>query len=171
MVAKRCLSVLKTLVLFWLSCSHEKIYQALLHTHIHILGEPRNKATISGLSHFVILVCAGKHFYIVYETFCGHYDIYTGPPGNTTVFQNVPSGFYYLCVTATSGPEEGEVTWKVYMYVPTTSSICSVNLINTGLVVDGTSVSMEFRGMGPTSVFTCRLDDGQFHSCELYCVD
>ena len=97
--------------------------------------------------------------------------IYTGPPGNTTVFQSVPSGFYYLRVTATSGPEEGEVTWKVYMYVPTTSSICSVNLINTGLVVDGTSVSMEFRGMGPTSVFTCRLDDRQFHSCEFYCVD
>ena len=94
--------------------------------------------------------------------------LYTGSPGSTTVFQNVPSDFYYLRVTATSGPEEKEVTWKVY--VPETSAVCSVNLINTGLVVNGSTVSLEFRGMGPTSRFTCRLDSRQFHSCELYCI-
>lgn len=59
------------------------------------------------------------------------------------MFQNVPSGFYSLRVTATSDMEKEKVIWKVY--VPTTSSTCSVNLINTGLVVDGTAVSMEFR--------------------------
>jgi len=94
--------------------------------------------------------------------------LYTGSPGSTTVFQNVPSDFYYLRVTATSGSEEKEVTWKVY--VPETSAVCSVNLINTGLVVNGSTVSLEFRGMGPTSRFTCRLDSRQFHSCELYCI-
>lgn len=95
--------------------------------------------------------------------------LYIGSPGSTTVFQNVPSDFYYLRVTATSGPEEKEVIWKVY--VPETSSVCSVNLINTGLIVNGSSVSLEFRGMGPTSAFTCRLDSRQFHSCELYCMN
>ena len=91
--------------------------------------------------------------------------LYTGPPGRTTVFQNVPSGLYSLRVTATSDMEEEEVVWRVY--VPTTSSICSVNLINTGLVVDGTSVSMEFGGVGSTAGFRCRLDNGRFSSCEL----
>ena len=62
------------------------------------------------------------------------------------MFQNVPSGWYSLRVTATSDMEEEKVIWK--MYVPITSSICSVNLINAGLVVDGASVSMEFRGWG-----------------------
>ena len=95
--------------------------------------------------------------------------LYIGSPGSTTVFQNVPSDFYYLRVTATSGPEEKEVIWKVY--VPERSGVCSVNLINTGLIVNGSSVSLEFRGMGPTSAFTCRLDSRQFHSCELYCVN
>ena len=96
-------------------------------------------------------------FYIVH--------LYTGPPGRTTVFQNVPSDLYALRVTATSDMDEEEVIWKVY--VPTTSSICSVNLVNTGLVVDGTSVSVEFRGVGSTSGFTCRLDNRRFSSCEL----
>ena len=91
--------------------------------------------------------------------------LYAGPPGQTTVFQNVPSGLYSLRVTATSDMEEEEVVWRVY--IPTTSSICSVNLINTGLVVDGTSVSMEFGGVGSTSGFSCRLDNGRFSSCEL----
>ena len=95
--------------------------------------------------------------------------MYTGPPGRTTVFQNVPSGLYSLRVTATADMDEEEVIWKVY--VPTTSSICSVNPINAGLVVDGTSVSMEFRGVGSTSGFICRLDNGRFSSCELCTVD
>ena len=81
------------------------------------------------------------------------------------MFQNVPSGWYSLCVTATSDMEEEKVIWKVY--VPVTLSIYSVNLINAGLVVDGTSVSMEFQGVGSTSGFTCRLDNRRFSSCEL----
>ena len=81
------------------------------------------------------------------------------------MFQNVPSGWYSLRVTATSDMEEEKVIWK--MYVPITSSICSVNLINAGLVVDGASVSMEFRGVGSTSGFICRLDNRRFSSCEL----
>ena len=81
------------------------------------------------------------------------------------MFQNVPSGLYSLHVTATADMDEEEVIWKVY--VPITSSVCSVNPINAGLVVDGTSVSMEFRGVGSTSGFTCRLDNGRFSSCEL----
>ena len=90
---------------------------------------------------------------------------YAGPPGRTTVFQNVPFGFYSLRVTATSDVEKEKVIWKVY--IPTISSTCSVNLINAGLVVDGTAVSMEFWGVGSTSSFACRLDNRQFSSCEL----
>ena len=90
---------------------------------------------------------------------------YAGPPGQTTVFQNVPSGWYSLRVIAASNMEKEKVIWK--LYVPTTSSTCTVNLINAGLVVDGTSVSTEFRGVGSTAGFTCRLDKGRFSSCEL----
>ena len=113
-------------------------------------------------------MCKGiQYLYEVYSL-CGLNKIlhlYAGPPGRTIVFQNVPSGLYSLRVTATSDMEEEEVIWKVY--VPVTSSICSVNLINTGLVVDGTSVSMEFQGVGSTAGFSCRLDNGRFSSCEL----
>ena len=88
-----------------------------------------------------------------------------GSPGSTTVFQNVPPDTYSLRVTATTGVEEAVVFWKVY--VPARSTICSVNLINFGLVVNGTCTTVEFQGVGPISGFSCRLDNGQFDSCEL----
>ena len=94
---------------------------------------------------------------------------YTGSPGSRTVFQNVSSGFHSLRVTAISDAEEAEVIWKVF--IPPTSTICSANLVNTGLVVNGTSVLVEFRGVGLSSGFNCRLDNGQFSSCELYSVN
>ena len=79
------------------------------------------------------------------------------------MFQNVPSGWYSLRVIATSDMEKEKVIWKVYI---ATTSIGSVNLINAGLVVDGTIVSAEFQGVGSTSAFTCRLDHTRFSSCE-----
>ena len=94
---------------------------------------------------------------------------YTGSPGSRAVFQNVSSGFHSLRVTAISDAEEAEVIWKVF--IPPTSTICSANLVNTGLVVNGTSVFVEFRGVGLSSGFNCRLDNGQFSSCELYSVN
>ena len=89
-----------------------------------------------------------------------------GPPGRTTVFENVPPDTYSLRVTATAGVEEAVVFWKVY--VPARPTICSVNLINFGLAVNGTRATVEFQGVGPTSGFSCRLDNGQFDSCELF---
>lgn len=61
-----------------------------------------------------------------------------GSPGSTTVFQNVPPDTYSPRVTATKGIEEAVVFWKVY--VPARPTICSVNLINFGLVVNGTNL-------------------------------
>ena len=81
------------------------------------------------------------------------------------MFRNIPPGWYSLDMTATSDMEKEKVIWKVY--IPTSSSTCSVNLINAGLVVDGTSVSTEFRGVGSTTGFICKLDNGRFSSCEL----
>jgi len=69
-----------------------------------------------------------------------------------------------LWVTATTGVEEAVVFWKVY--VPARPTICSVNLINFGLVVNGTCTTVEFQGVGPTAGFLCRLNNGQFESCE-----
>ena len=92
--------------------------------------------------------------------------LYTGSPGSTTVFQNVSSGLHSLRVTARSGAEEADILWRVF--IPTTSTICSANLVNVGLVVNGTTVSLEFRGVGLSSGFNCRLDNGRFSSCELY---
>ena len=91
--------------------------------------------------------------------------LYAGPPGRTTVFQNIPSAWYTLRITAISDMEKEKVLWK--LYIPATSSTCSVNLINAGLVVDGANVSIEFRGVGSTAGFTCKLDNGQFNSCKL----
>jgi len=85
------------------------------------------------------------------------------PPGSTTVFENVPPNYYSLRVTATTGAEEAEVFWKVY--VPARPTICSVNLINFGMVLNGTRATVEFQGVGPTTEFSCRLDSGQFDSC------
>ena len=68
-------------------------------------------------------------------------------------------------MTATTGAEEAEVFWKVY--VPARPTICSVNLINFGMVLNGTRATVEFHGVGPTTEFSCRLDSGQFDSCEL----
>ena len=88
-----------------------------------------------------------------------------GSPGSTTVFQNVPPDTYSPRVTATTGVEEAVVFWKVY--VPARPTICSVNLLNFCLVVNGTCTTVEFQGVGPTAGFLCRLDSGQFESCEL----
>ena len=82
------------------------------------------------------------------------------------MFENVPPDTYSLRVTATAGVEEAVVFWKVY--VPARPTICSVNLINFGLAVNGTRATVEFQGVGPTSGFSCRLDNGQFDSCELH---
>jgi len=88
-----------------------------------------------------------------------------GPPGSTTVFENVLPDTYSLHVTATTGEEETVEFWKVY--VPARPTICSVNLINFGMVLNGTCATVEFQGVGPTTEFSCRLDSGQFDSCEL----
>ena len=128
---------------------------------------------------YLIITCCSMYWYILirHSVFaCMRYwyphcvviinhCTYAGPPGRNTVFQNIPSGWYTLRITAISDMEKENVNWKVY--IPTTSSTCSVNLINAGLVVDGANVFIEFRGVGSTAGFTCKLDKEQFSSCEL----
>ena len=93
-----------------------------------------------------------------------------GPPGSTTVFENVPPNTYTLRVTAATDVdlEEAQVDWKVY--VPARPTVCSVNLINFGMHVNGTRTTVEFQGVGPTSEFSCRMDRGQFDTCEFFCI-
>ena len=93
-----------------------------------------------------------------------------GPPGSTTTFQNVLSGYYNLRVTATTADgEEAEVSWK--MYIPIASTTCSVNLINAGLVVNGTQATVEFQAVGAATGFKCKVDNGPFDPCKNTYID
>ena len=94
-----------------------------------------------------------------------------GPPGSTTTFQNLLSGYYNLRVTATTADgEEAEVSWK--MYIPIASTTCSVNLINAGLVVNGTQATVEFQAVGAATGFKCKVDNGPFdpYPCKNACI-
>ena len=95
--------------------------------------------------------------------------ILLGPPGSTTTFQNVLSGYYNLRVTATTADgEEAEVSWK--MYIPIASTTCSVNLINAGLVVNGTQATAEFQAVGAATGFKCKVDNRRFDPCKNPCM-
>ena len=71
-------------------------------------------------------------------------------------------------MTATTDDEEVEIFWK--MYVPAAPTTCSVNLINAGLVVNGTQATVEFRAAGAATGFSCRVDNGAFETCEFMCI-
>ena len=92
-----------------------------------------------------------------------------GPPGSTTTFQNVFSGYYNLRVTATTADgEEAEVFWKIY--IPIASITCSINLINAGLEVNGTQATVEFQAIGAATGFKCKVDNGPFDPCKNACM-
>ena len=92
-----------------------------------------------------------------------------GPPGSTTTFQNVLSGYYNLRVTATTADgEEAEVFWKIY--IPIASITCSINLINAGLEVNGTQATVEFQAIGAATGFKCKVDNGPFDPCKNACM-
>ena len=89
---------------------------------------------------------------------------FPGPLGNTTTFEGVRPGYYNLRVTALANNKEARVYRRVY--VPTNSNTCSVNLINSGVVVNGNSATVEFQAVGAATGFKCRLDNGYFDTCE-----
>ena len=93
---------------------------------------------------------------------------FPGPPGNTTTFEGVPPGYYNLRVTAITDREEARFSRKVY--VPRNSNICSVNLINAGVVVNDDSATAEFQAVGAATSFRCRMDKGRTNTCEYKCL-
>lgn len=51
------------------------------------------------------------------------------------------------------------------------SSTCSVHLINDGITIQGSNVTIEFLGNDPVLSYLCRLDTGSFQPCKHYNID
>ena len=43
---------------------------------------------------------------------------------------------------------------------------CAVHLINTGVLVDGRNVSIQFQGSSNVRSYLCKIDDSNFRTCE-----
>jgi len=53
--------------------------------------------------------------------------------------------------------------------IPVGSNFCTANLIDEGTVVNGSSVTVYFRGVGPVTQFLCSLDHQRKFTCEFLC--
>lgn len=46
------------------------------------------------------------------------------------------------------------------------SSSCAVNLVNEGIKVAGSNLSVSFTGIGPVESYYCRMDSSSFMPCK-----
>ena len=89
----------------------------------------------------------------------------TGNPGTVTMFDGLDPGLYTLTVTATRGSENKKVQWRIY--IPPDETYCSVNFINEGLVVSGSSIKVEFTAVGDEDVeYKCKFNGNLLRDVE-----
>ena len=75
---------------------------------------------------------------------------------------NVPVPWHYCILRVISMYQ-----WKhAFFSTGKDASSCVVHLINDGVVVNGYDVSIQFLGNRNVRTYLCKLDDGNFYSCE-----
>ena len=97
--------------------------------------------------------------------------LHTGDPALTTIsftFSGLSPAIYRVRIVVTDDLGQTGVQRK-RIVVPDFAimkNICSVNLINSGVVVTGNDVTLSFREIGVTTGFMCRLDDEDREDCK-----
>lgn len=79
-------------------------------------------------------------------------------------FQNVVPGTYKLRLIATTESEQKMSVVK--LTIPDDVTTCTVHLINKGVTINGTSINVEFGGVGPCTNFCCKLDRNPSFQCK-----
>ena len=95
--------------------------------------------------------------------------LYIGLNGTTT-FTGLAPGVYRLKIVASaSGYNRSVIRRRVV--IPRDSNYCTANLIDEGVVVSGSNLTVHFQGVGPVTGFQCIVDRRTRISCELlvYC--
>ena len=90
--------------------------------------------------------------------------LYTGSSGSTT-FTGIAPGIYRLRIVA-SAPGYNDSVIRRRVVVPDGSNFCTANLIDDGVVLSGSDLTVHFRGVGPVTGFQCILDRQREFSCE-----
>ena len=73
------------------------------------------------------------------------------------VFTGVPPGRYRLRVVA-SAPGHNQSVIRRRVVIPEDPNYCTVNLIDEGTIINGSDVTVLFRGVGPVREFLCLMD-------------
>ena len=90
--------------------------------------------------------------------------LYTGSNGTTT-FTGVAPGNYRLRIVA-SAPDYNNSVIRRRVVIPDGSNFCTANLIDEGVVLSGSNLTVHFRGVGPVTGFQCIMDRRRRFSCE-----
>ena len=66
-----------------------------------------------------------------------------------------------------SAPGSNRTVLRRRVVIPEGSNYCTANLIDEGAVVNGSNVTVYFRGVGPVTQFLCSLDRQRRFTCKL----
>ena len=96
--------------------------------------------------------------------------LYTGSNGSTT-FNDITPGKYRLRVVA-SAPGYNRSILRRRVVVPKGPNYCTANLIDEGVVVSGSNLTIHFQGVGPVTGYLCIMDQRKSSrfTCELVIV-
>ena len=89
---------------------------------------------------------------------------YTGSNGRAT-FTRIDPGKYRVRVVALA-PGHIQTAVRRRVVIPEGPSYCTANLIDDGVVIDGSNVTVYFQGVGPVKQFLCIVDRQRKFSCE-----
>ena len=86
------------------------------------------------------------------------------------MFSDLSPAIYRVRIVVTDDLEQTGVRRKriVIPDFDTDENICSVHLINSGVVVTGNDVTVSFREIGVTTGFMCRLDNEERETCKFF---
>ena len=87
-----------------------------------------------------------------------------GSNGSTT-FTGLAWGVYRVRIVTTA-PNATRSVFRRRVVIPRDPNYCTVNLIDEGVVVRGSTLTVNFRGVGPVTGFQCILDRQTRFPCE-----
>ena len=88
-----------------------------------------------------------------------------GSNGSAT-FNGLAWGVYRVKIVTTA-PNATRSVFRRRVVIPRDPNYCTANLIDDGVVVRGSTLTVHFQGVGPVTGFQCILDRQTRFSCEL----
>ena len=92
------------------------------------------------------------------------YPLHIGSNGRAT-FTRIDPGKYRVRVLALA-PGHIQTAVRRRVVIPEGPSYCTANLIDEGVVIDGSNVTVYFQGVGPVKEFLCIVDRQRKFSCK-----